>query len=280
MPDTGQQQHLDYGASPTPTTSVGLVTSATLEANSNPQQRKGVGAQAKVVGGAIEVVGQAEFIVQESTLLSYALRTGTTSPTMTALAFAGGYQGSAQNHTGCYIDTLALSCAVDGPLTASIAWKGTGRAAYSTARQAVLTPTTYEWYSAAVTFEGAAWVCQSFTLNVNNNIKFYRDLDTTASNKRLPTGLLIGDQQVTLEATLLTRPDATQMTDIYGDTLATNLAAVLAFTNDTDTLTCTLANLHRVSRPTVIRGDDGIVEYTATWGSADNDSSALTIAAA
>jgi len=280
MPDSSTKLFLDYGVSTDITACAGLVTSARLDAESNPQQRKGIGAQGTVVGGATDVTGEASFLVQSSTLLEYALRSGTTNPTMTALAFAGGVQGSGQKHTACYIDTLSVSCAVEGSLTAALTWMGTGRAAYTTARQTPLTPSTYEWFSAAVTFEGAAWLCQSFTLNLGNGIYANRDLDTKASDKRLPVSLGIGDQTITLEATLLTQPDATQLTDIYADTIATDLAAVLAFTNDTDTLTFTLANLHRVSRPVVIELTDGAIEYSATWAAADNDASALTIAAA
>lgn len=280
MSDTSLGLHLDYGTSPTPNASAGRVTSARFDGDSNPQQRKGIGAQATVVGGPADVSGEASFLVQSSALLAYALRTGTTSPALTALAFAGGPQGAAESHTGCYIDTLSLSCAVEGSLTAAITWKGTGRAAYTTARQTLLTTSTYEWYAANVTFEGAAWDCQNMTLNLGNGVFIGRNLDNKASNKRLPSALGIGDQTLTLEATLLTRPSATQMTDIYADTIAVNLAAVLAFTNDTDTLTVTLANLHRVSRPIVVELTDGFIEYTATWGAADNDSSAITIAAA
>ena len=205
--DAGLIQFLDWGTASSITTSVGKVTGGTIVGDSAAVHREAIGVQDKIVGGMIPYGGDASIMVDNFDLLTYALRSGYTDPSLTDLTFAGGVMGDARQQTGCKINTLELSCAIGEPLTANIGWLGTADAAYATAAKSYLTDTVFEWFMGVVTLNSASVQCQGFTLNINNNLEHIATLDSSSSGTmRDPDAIRIGSQEVSLSMDILTRP--------------------------------------------------------------------------
>lgn len=281
MPDTGLGQHLDWGTATTVNDCVGKVQSATLGKDSGVVHRQGVGAQDAMVGGKLAPGGSANFFVQTGDLLAYAIRSGTTIPSLTALTFAGGTSGDARQQTGCKINTLGLSCSIGEPLSAAIAWFALTDAAYTTAPQTLETGTTFEWFTGVVTIDGAAWNTQSFGVDLNNNLEQIYYMDSAPVNSmRLPKAIKIGSSSMTVKADMLTRPSSTMHSDVYADTLDTDTSATFVLkggTSGTQTMTITCSNLARKSFaiPLVVGG--ALVGYSMDF-EAKMDSAHLAIA--
>ena len=280
MPDTGLGQHLDWGTASTVNTSVGKVQSASLGKDSALVHRQGVGAQDAIVGGALAPGGSAEFLVQSSALIAYAIRTGYTSPALTALTLAGGTAGDARQQTGCKIDTLGLSCSNGEALQASIAWLALTDEAYTTAAQTYVSGITFEWFTGVVTVAGSTWNTTSFGIDLANGLEHLYYMDSAPTNpKRLPKAIKIGSSTLTMRCDMLTRPDSTTHTDIYGDTLGITGSATFVLTggtSGTQTMTITCSNLSRksVAIPIVVGG--ALVGYSMDF-EAQMDSAHLTI---
>ncbi len=280
--DTGLNQYLDYGTSPTPTASCGRVTSGSMDSPSGLVHRPSIGSGDMIVGGQVTFTGNFDVILQSATLIAYALRGGTSvAPTLTALAFGGGVSGSARVQTGAYIDSLTLRCAVGEPLTAGIGWQALNDAVYSTVPFSLpaMSTKTYEWFYGTSTVEGRTVYVQGFEISLNNSITPWYDLDAgVAASLRKPVGLKIGNQKVTCRVDCLAGPSATAIADMIGDDLATNISCscVLAGTN---TITLGLSNLSRVSQPRPLVNADGTVQYTFSYEAPDN-ATCLSITAA
>lgn len=266
MPDTGLLQHLDYGTATTVNTTVGKAVSASLGKDSGLVHRQGVGAQDAIVGGKLAPGGSAEFNIQAGTLINYAIRSGTTTPALTALTFAGGAVGDARQQTGCKLNTLGLSCSIGEPLNASISWLALTDAAYTAAAIAYEAGITFEWFTGVVTVGGTAWNTTSFGIDLNNNLEHLYYMDSAPTNSmRFPKAIKIGSSSLTVRCDMLTRPGSTMHTDIFGDTLAQNTSAVFVLkggTSGTQTLTLTCSNLARKSFTIPIVVGGALVGYS------------------
>lgn len=275
-PHTGLGQQLDWGTSTTIAYSVGQVTGGSIDYNSNPFHSEGIGAQDKVHGGPVEFTGNATFIVQESSLIAYAKRTGTTAPSLTELCFAGGYGGVGQKQTGCKIDSLRASCSIGQPLTATVAWKGLDTAAYAADRQAVITKTDYMWFTGTCTAMGASLTMQAFDMELRNNLTSVYSLDAHTDNEmRWPDSIQVGDEELTFGCDVLARV-GTEYTDLVADTLGSAFTASLAFhggTAGTQTLTIALSNLHMISAPIPFSVGGGLITYRLELGARKNQGS-------
>jgi hypothetical protein len=280
MPDTGLEQFLDWGTATKISASVGKVTGGSLEWDSALQHREGIGAQDSIVGGPIVLGGSFDVILQSEAILDYAFRTGYTSPSMTALCFAGGTTGAGRKQTGAYINTLGLSGSVGEALTASIEWMALTDATYSTAPTAYDTDLTWEWYNATCSIDGQALECQSFEVSLNNNLEPIYSIDAKTDNqKRWPDSLKIGSQEVSVSCDVLTRPGDTTIADIIADSLSTDNTISITYlggTSGTDTMTIALSNLARVScsEPFVVGG--GLVTYSLQF-EAKKDASVFSV---
>jgi hypothetical protein len=281
MPQIGVGQYFGYGTS-TADTAIGIVTGGDLGWNPNIQTRQGIYAQAADVGGSMSAAGTASIALQAKALFTTAgnlVRASATSPTINALVFEGGASddGSAWKHTGCKLTSATFACAVDGPLTADIAWVGTGEDV-GAAAPPVSTQLTYEWFSGVVTIDSAALLCQDMSLAVTTGVAPYWSLDTKADHKRMPDGLTVGSQNVTLTCNVLTFPGTTRVNNwVLGDAPTGTIAASFAFTG-TDTITFTLANLTCTSMGIPFQAGDGAVVYPLGFKAKPNDITALTIA--
>jgi hypothetical protein len=280
MPQIGVGQYFGYGTSAADT-AIGIVTGGDLGWNPNIQTRQGIYAQAADVGGSMSAAGTASIALQAKALFTTAgnlVRASATNPTINALVFEGGASGdsSAWKHTGCKLTSTTFACAVDGPLTADIAWVGTGEAAATGTTPAVSAQLTYEWHSGVVTIGGSALLCQDMSLAVTTGVAPYWSLDTKADHKRMPDGLTVGSQNVTLTCNVLTFPGSIDAW-VLADAPAGNIAASFAFTG-TDTITFTLANLTCTSMGIPFQAGDGAVVYPLGFKAKPNDITALTIA--
>ena len=169
--DTGIVEFLDWGTTSSITASVGKVTGGTIVGDSAAVHREAVGAQDKVTGGGIPYGGDCTFMAANYDLLTYAVRSAYTSPSLTDLTFAGGVSGYARQQTGCQINTMDLSCAIGEPLSANISWLGIADSAYATAPQDYLADISYEWFAGVVTLDGDPVQCTGFTISLNNNLE-------------------------------------------------------------------------------------------------------------
>lgn len=283
MADTGLLQFLDWGTADTISASVGKVTGGNLDADSALVHREAIGAQDDIEGGPVPIGGNADLILQDGTLIGYALRSAFTSPSLTALCFAGGDNVDGRKQTGCKINTLRLGCSVGEAATASIAWLGLADAAYTTAAQSYLTDYSFEWYSATASINSASLNVTSWEVNVNNNLEHIWHLDTTTENqRRWPDEIKIGSQNVTLGIDCLVHQPSTIINDIIADSLATDITAsftVLGGASKTETLTVSLTNLSRRTAPIPFVVGGGLVSYRMEF-EAPNDTDCITVSVA
>jgi hypothetical protein len=279
MPSYGYLQFLDYGNTPTPTASVGRVTGGSMDFSSGLVHRPSIGAGDMIVGGPVAFSGNCDFMPQTVTLPALAIRGGTSSvPTLTGLAFAGGDQGAGRIMTGAYIDSLTLKCAVGEALSCAMGWQATASAAYSTVRFALPSVATkmFEWFAGTITVASRTVNCQGFTVNIKNNVTPWYDMDAgSAATLRQPSGLKIGSQNVSVSVDCLAGPTNTEIGDMIGDDLATNVTCSFVMAGTT-TMTIGVSNLSRVSQPIPLASADGTVQYTFSY-EAPNDASCITI---
>lgn len=285
MPVTGLQQYFLYddGAAK----NIGIVAGGELGWNPNIQTRDGIAAQSTDVGGSMAAAGTVNILVQDKSFFTTAgnlLRASATNPTINPLIYEGGAlpgaidDGSDWRHTGCKVTSVTLNCAVDGPLTADIAWIGTGASEGSGTPPAASSNLTYEWYAGAVTIDGVALLTQDISLTVNTGVTPYYSLDTKASQKRFPDGLTVGNQTVTLNANVITFPGSSRLSNwILADAPSHDIAAVLTFVGS-DTFTATLARLICTGIGIPFNAGDGTVIYPLTFKTKTNDIGALTLA--
>ena len=284
--DSGLGQFLDWGTATTITVSVGKVVSASWVGDSAASHQEGIGADDDIIGGPLAFGGQASYMVANHDLTQYALRTNyTTSPAtgLTDLCFAGGFQGDGRKQQSCKINTLGLSCAVGGPLTANISWLGLTEAAYSTAAMTAETDVQMQWHTGVVTVGDASMQCVGLDLQINNNLAHVWTHDSATTNqKRWPDAIHVGSQDVTLSVDVLTRPTTTAWADIIADTLSVAGSAVFTFLGgdtNTETLTITLSNLSRYTQPISIASGGGLTTYALTY-EAKKDTSSISITCA
>ena len=279
--DRGLDQFLDWGTTTTIATSVGKVLSGTWSGDSAAAHEEAIGVNDAIIGGPLAFGGQASFAVENHDLTTYALRSSYTTASLTDLCFAGTLNGDGRKQTGCKINTLSLSCAIGGPLTANMTWAATTDEAYSTALKAwAATDTIFRWQTGTVTIGDASMQCVGFEVNINNSCEHYYTMDgKTTAQQRWPDGIDVGSQVVTFSADVLTRPTTAQWADMTGDTLGVAGSAIMSFvggTSGTETFTITLANLTRFTNPIPLQAGGGKITYAVTF-EAKNDASSISI---
>ncbi len=284
MADTGLGQFLDWGTGTDISYAVGKVTGGSLGPyESALAHREGIGAQDDIVGGPVVMQGDFTVTLQSEALLAYALRSSYTAPTLTALSFAGGNSGDGRKQTGCYINTLGLTCSVGESLTANIGWMGLTDAVYTTEQKSYLTDYTWNWFKGTATIGGATLECQSFDISVSNNIEPIYSLDAKTTNQmRWPDSLKIGSQELSVTVDCLETQYATIFPALVQDDLAQNNAITFTFvggTSGTDTMTIALTNLARVSASAPWTVGGGLVSYTYGF-EAKKDCACLSISVA
>lgn len=281
----GQGQYADWGAGAATTASIGIVTGGEVGPPNSPiNHRDGIYAQSRMMGGMLEYTGSIEFLPtgeNDATLIGYALRSGFTAPTLTALAIEGGH-GSSHGwlHTGCYISTLELSQAVDGPLTASIAWQGTsGSRVASPSPQTLESGNPYEWFETSITIDAGTYDVREITVNVDNGLEPYSTLDSkSAASLRKPEGIKVGSEIVTVSLVMLSPADHSTLFDLDADDIDTDIDIVWTAGNNARTFTVTLSDLACTSNPMPFQSPDGLVVWNVELEAKHNTAGAITIA--
>jgi len=286
MPVTGLGQFFLYDAGGADSI-IGLVTGGDMSWDPNILDREGIGAQHVMVGGSMAPKGNITCIVQAKDFFTTAgnvVRAAMTLPVINAIEFEGGHDptvgdnGTDWVHTGCKVNTCTFSCDIDGALVANVAWLGTAAAEAAKSPVAASSQLTYEWWSGVVTIDTIALLAQNMNLTVNNNIRPYWTLDTKASAKRFPDGLIVGSESIELTCNLLTFPGSARVASwMTADSPAVNIAASFAFTG-TDTITFTLANLGCTGIGMPFEPGDGTVIYPVSFRGKKNSISTLAIA--
>ena len=283
---TGILQYADYGVGAATTASLGTVTGGEVGPGvANVTKRKGIGGQSQNVGGLIEIAGSVDFLPQGTSCLTFinsALRTGYTSPALTGLAIEGGTTDHhAYLHTGCYISTARMSCAVNEAFSASVSWMGTGftRTA-SPSPNTKQTGATFEWFLGSVTIDTGTYDVQSWEVEVNNSLRPYSSLDTkSAESKRFPEGINIGSEVVTCNLVLMSPLDNSTIADLTADSIDVDIDVVLVATNGTQTETITLSDLACNTNPMPFAAPDGDVLWNVELVGDDDNASCITMAA-
>lgn len=246
VPITGIDQYCYWSTDGVAWDTLGKVIDGYVDLSPNIQDRRGIGAQHAMVGGSTAPSGDVVFYPQTKVFLSsHVLRSSMTSPSLTSLYFEGGSasDGSAWQYSGAKVDGCVLECSIDDALTADVTWIATSEASGGSASATESSNVTYEWFEGVVTIAGNTCECQSMRVEINNNLQPYYSLDESVSDKRLPDGLTIGNEEVRLTTEVLTFPQETQIESwIWADSVATDITASYAFTG-TDTITVSLANL-------------------------------------
>ena len=282
MANDGLNQFLDWGTGSSITTTAGKVTGGGgMRYESGAQHREGIGAQDEMVGGLVPLGGSFDFIVENEAILAYGLRSSFTTPSLTALTFAGGDRGDGRQQTGCQINTMTLRMRTEEAMTASIDFLSLTDAAYSTTAKAYDTDTPWEWFGAASTIASVStWEVASWELTINNNLSHLANLDTfTTNQKRWPDSIHVGSQEISFTAEIRVPVFSTVIADIISDSLATNLSAsltALGGTAGTDTMTIALSNLTRISQPIPLFTANNVVTYSVAY-EAQKDASNISI---
>lgn len=285
MPVTGLGQYFLYNDGTDKV--IGLVTGGEMPWDPNLQDREGIGAQHAIVGGSMAPSGNVTCLVQNKAFFTTAgnvLRANATNPTINALTFEGGHDPNVSDdhsdwkHTGCKVTRCTFACDIDGALTATVAWVGTGEAEGASAAVAAATNLTYEWWSGVVTVDSSALLAQNINLTINTGVRPYYSLDTKADHKRMPDGLIVGSQDIEFSCNVLTHPGTTRIESwLLADSPAVNIGASFAFTG-TDTITITAANFACTGVGMPFEPGDGTVIYPCSFRGKRNSTSTLTIA--
>lgn len=278
----GLLQYADWGAGAAVQHAVGMVTGGSIGPGiTKIQKRSGIGGQSRNTGGLVEVSGSMDFLPQSADcllLIGHAERTFAVTgvPAMTALAIEGGAVGSyGYLHTGCNINTLRLSQEVEGPLVASITWFGTAYAAQTSgAGETVQTGLTMEWFKSTATIDTETFALQSWSVDLNNSLVPYSSLDTKASSKRLPEGILVGSEIVTCSLALAT--EGTSF-DLDADDIDVDIDVVMTATNGTETETITLSDMSCESAEMGFVAPDGMVTWAVELVGRDDATGTITL---
>ena len=236
----------------------GLVVGGQIQANSGMTVRRGIGDQSSPFAGPVDFRCSAniETTSDSKALLEYAIRA---AGALTALKVSGGSEAYDFEQENAYINSMRLSGAVNSPLTAVLELMAkTETEAAAGGSPVALGSDLYAWQNAAVTI-GSGYKCQAFEVNLNNNLSLYHSLDSkAATEKRLPTGINVGAEEITCSFDLLEKltwdPDE--------DTPAVNLGAIVTYSIGENTITITLTNLaHTGARAMPFQGDGGLVVW-------------------
>lgn len=173
------------------------------EEEGEPEDYLGIAEDADVGRTMVVPVGDAETVVQTINLISHALRTQNNLVPPVIDHMQGGVTddvNGAVRQDNCYIDTLRLSCAMNGPLMAAYTWKALGAApvlvAYG-ARAALQTNTMVMWFTADVQVGGVGYKCDSWEATLSNNLNPWASEDVgTPTELRWPEEMLPGVHEV------------------------------------------------------------------------------------
>ncbi len=222
-------QYATHNATDSWTTSkpFGLCTGVKFATGPAAQHVQGLGDDDEIVGGLVKPAFSAEFLPCDADLIELSARATTGYPCSALTEFYARIgAGFDYLYTGCKVDKLALSCAVEKFLQGKL-----DVAALSRTQSALAKPTgiaarrkPFLWHkSTACTVGGADYQIEAWEVVRANNVAHDTDLNGPGVMPAGPKRLVEGDEAVTLELTLKQElPES--VTGTYGSDILTNIA--------------------------------------------------------
>jgi hypothetical protein len=257
--DTTLQVKVTAGAS---YASLGRVESAELTPDQSLEHLDGATAESSAIYSMIEPKGSATLWVQTLGFLSYAARTVANGLPTVISAIDGGVLGSKLvSQTSCYVNSLELKLAKGGALQMAVDWVALAHtaSAVTVGATALAKNLLLAWHTAAVTFGGVAFNCQSLSVKLDNGLKLDTDLDAkTLATARMPTVCKPGLHKVTADIEFASYPTVDLTATVPG-TVAL-VYRCLSSETSAKTFTHTVTNLHPVGMPIpILKGEDEVV---------------------
>ena len=256
--ETGALQWLNYDVQgDTPSyKSPGLVVGGDMRPSSIMTIRRGIGSQASHFAGAAEFrcSPQIECTADSKVLLGYAVRGAGALPALMVYGGTAAYDFLQQN---AYINSLRVSGSVDSPLAAALDLVALTETEAAVGGAPVdLTSDLYAWQEASVVVDGDGAAIQAFEINISNNVNLYHSLDSKAvAEKRLPSGVSIGPEEITFSVDMLEK-----MTwDVGEDSPVVDLGAVITYAIGAATIGLTLTDLAHTGDRAMPFTADGLV---------------------
>jgi hypothetical protein len=265
MAQTGVAQAFtwDLAAGSTPKAAGLLVGGDVASADQETTVREGAYSQASFWHGPVKFATglQVEATGDTKALMAYAKRDlYTAAGVLTPLKVSASDGVSLFAYTGTVINSLKASGSVDTPLQVDFGFLHTVETESAASLTGVALATELlPCQNAAVTIGGAAYHCQGFDFSLDNGCQHYFDLDSKTTNtKRLPSGITLGIEKVTLNADFLTKI----AWDVDADAPSDTIAAIIAYSLGAATLTATFSNLaYTGARAMPIQTGSGLVVW-------------------
>ncbi len=237
--------------------SAGLVVGGEVRAAYEDALRRGIGGQSAWSAGqmAFGCTPEVEVTADTKALIGYAIRASYPAGSLQELMLKAGTASVDLLYENAVINSLRLSGSPNDPLRAAfdiMALKETEAAVGDTEPSV---GSLLDWYMGNVTIGGSGYDCEGFEATIDNQCRYRFDLDAKSANeKRLPSSIAIGLEQVSLTVRL--REKLTW--DVDADTPTRNIGAVIAYTDGVTTITLTFTNLaHTGARAMPFENEDG-----------------------
>jgi hypothetical protein len=260
MPVSGAVQDFYWDLSAGSTwKAAGLIAGGQVGADQTTQIRYGAGNRASYLHGRLNFPAsiQVEATADTVALVACALRG---AGALAAVKYVGGTNAVNFAHTGAYLNTLRARGATDEPLTCDLGFLALAET--ETAAAVVPVDPTSDllaWYGADLTVDGSNYLCQGFEISVDNGCQYYGSLDAkVATTVRLPEGIVVGAEKVTVNADFLTQ----QTWDVDDDAPGTSIALVASYSLGADSITFTFTDLTRTGpRAMPFERESGLVVW-------------------
>jgi len=265
-PYTGAVQAAEVGG-----VEPGYVTGGSWEIPQAVTPTNAIGMLRSIHGGLIVPTCSIECHQPVLALLSGMLRTASTS-SVTCASVVVSDADTIWTLSSPQPSGFTVRGAVGEPLTATLGYQAalaanTGSPITMTGPSGI----TDLWYEIGVTVDTVAYHCQSFDITLNTNPTPYGHCDTKSTNKRFPTSILLGVQDVTLALTLAKQ---LPIAGVTADAIDHAIDVVITGPD----VTFTFADLLQPDLSVGLMGDSGLVTYSYNF-QAEKQLGILTIAA-
>jgi len=252
------------------------------ESDQTLNHRDGIGGRDDMVFGMVTPKASIQSIYKGESLLDACNRTvhNGLPPTIWirgGVLSAGTY--AATIGTG-YVDHVALSCGGVGEMVEAL-YDVIGfdcEFGSSTVATAPLATTAFSWLWGAVTVNNAAYVCQNWSAELNNNLRPQANLDVKTNGvRRLPTLIDPGNEIVSCRVALEAGPISGL--DLFDDVPTLPIGITILIGNGFTTRTLTLRELYLSDMPTPFVAPDETVVWDLSLESIHNALNAASTAA-
>lgn len=166
----------------------------------------GIGGQYAKCRPGVAPGGNVETLLQDGILLgsNYARRSAVELLPDEIGAIQGGLMnvaGGGKTQTGCYIDSVEISCEVGEPVRVSYTWLALSETADIIAPADLCATPIFCWQTGQLEIDSSEFLCQSFTFTLKNNLRPVFSLDAgVVGSMRCPDAIVPGIMEVSLSA--------------------------------------------------------------------------------